>query len=143
MSSDAESQQDNQSSQDQAQSTEAPKTSKSQDKKKGGSQSHASKKKDYKNIIITDLLKMLKKQKAFAIRKWLRNVKEIEEGRENRAELRESKEEYIRRADAVKALKNPQMRSVVPLLIRLELHEELDKYWPVLESMVNFRLSRA
>ena len=53
------------------------------------------KKMDYKNVFITNLAKVLKKIKAFTIRKLLRNIKEIEEGAERKHILKESKEERI------------------------------------------------
>ena len=59
-------------------------------------------------------------------------MKEISEGKV----LKESKEVIEDRTNKLKLLKNDEIKKLIPLIIRHELQDEIQKYWPILESMV-------
>lgn len=90
---------------------------------------------DYKSLVITGLLKVLKKLKAFTVRKILRNIKQIEEGDEH-YKGKETKEELEAKVELIKLVKNHEIKAMIPLLIAIDLKDQVHKYWPVLESMV-------
>jgi len=89
---------------------------------------------EYKSQVITSLLKILKKLKAFTIRKMLRNIKMIEENDEN-YKGKETKEELEEKVELIKQVKNHDLKAIIPLLIVIDVNDRLDKYWPILETM--------
>lgn len=93
------------------------------------------KQEDYKSTVILNLLKILKKMKAFGIRKYLRAAKMAAEGDEH-YKGKETPEELERTAELFKEVKNPEVKVMIPLLISVELKDDLHKYWPVLEQQV-------
>lgn len=105
-----------------------------------------SKRKDYKEVTIQSLIKILKKIKCFFIRQLLRQASQNEaknsENSQNESENEETSPEQENAAaeaqkivDRMKEIKNPNLRSAVPFLISFEFGEKLDKYWEILEKM--------
>ena len=92
------------------------------------------KKIDYKNSIILSFMKVVKKMKAFVVRKAIRDMKDIDEGKTN-VNRKESREEIEKKVEEFKTIKNPDIKMVIPVIISHELAEPLEKYWPIFEGM--------
>ena len=98
------------------------------------------KKEDYRSLIILTFLKVLKKLKAFGIRKYLRSAKMVAEGDE-RYHGKETQEQLERTAELFKQVKNNELKAMIPLLAVVELNEDLTKYWPIIEKQVGWASS--
>lgn len=95
------------------------------------------KKMDYKSIMVLSLLKIFKKLKAFTIRKYLRQLKYLETGDEKNVQnVKEPKEVIEKRVAALKELKNPCIKVMIPFFLVDEFDEDLERYWPVFEKNV-------
>lgn len=104
-------------------------------KSHGSSNKDKKPKLEYKSQVITSLLKILKKLKAFTIRKMLRSIKMIEEADEH-YKGKETKKEIEAKVELIKQVKNSDIKAIIPLLIVIDVSDKLDKYWPILETMV-------